>query len=282
MACRTLRPIVFAVDESYLTPLRVAIESLRRACESDVGALRVIVLHEGIDESVRRSLGLGHHIEWREISLPSHISLPLREWLSRAAYYRLAIAEALLEYDSCLYLDADILVLESVADLLTRPLTASPVAAIRDPSNPTLGSGPALPCWRELRLAENREYFNSGVMLLDLAECRDRKLFERAWEFIQTCPECIHYCDQDALNRVVDDDWERLDHRWNTFADPALVRSSREQAFVEAMNEVGDLDADGSTAWILHFAGPSKPWRPGFSEGRARDSYVEVLRRLQS
>lgn len=277
----TRRPVVFAVDETYLTPLRIAIESVTVACRPDVAELRIIVLHEGIGESTRRSLNLGHHVEWRDISLPANIALPITEWMSRATYYRLAIGEAIPDYDSCLYLDADILVLESVARLLTRRLGPPPVAAVRDAFNPILLYGRALPCWRELGLAEDREYFNSGVMLLNLDACRDQRLFERAWEFIETRPECVHYWDQDALNWAVDDDWERLDRRWNTFAMSALLQTPGIRFDSGTVLPLDVLVADETSARILHFAGGIKPWHPDFPKGRARDSYTEFLRKLE-
>ena len=276
------RPIVFAVDNSYLTPLRTAIDSIERACEPEIGKLRIIVLHEGVDELSRRLLRLGRYVEWREVRLPVEVQLPIADWISRAAYYRLAIGKALPDYDSCLYLDVDILVLESVVELLTKPMSCSPVAAVRDPQTPILRDGTALPCWRELGLPETREYFNSGVMLLNLPACREQCLFERAWDFVVRRPECVRYWDQDALNWAVNDDWERLDRCWNTFPMSAILRTPGEHEYVEDVLPLDMLLADESRARILHYAGPVKPWHPDFPDGFARDAYTEVHRRLYS
>jgi UDP-D-galactose:(glucosyl)LPS alpha-1,3-D-galactosyltransferase len=204
------------------------------------------------------------------------VDLVVNDWISAAAYYRLLLGDALPEYSSCLYLDCDILVRGSITDLLERQLT-QPIAAVRDPQNPRLAGGEALPGWEQLGLLGNREYFNSGVMLFDLDACRSSGLFERAWWFLDRFPGHVRYWDQDALNWAAEDHWQRLDRTWNTFPMSAIMQTPGPHSLFEDIMPLATLLADEAAARILHYTGPVKPWHPTFPVGRARSEYHAAM-----
>jgi lipopolysaccharide biosynthesis glycosyltransferase len=136
--------------------------------------------------------------------------------MDEAAHLRLSMPEALADVPLAMYLDVDVHVLDDLRPLLATPMDGGPLAAVRDAVNPVLTAGPALPGWRRLGLPASREYFNSGVMLLDLPACRGT--FAEAKRFVRERREHVRYWDQDALNFVVADRWRRLERRWNAFA----------------------------------------------------------------
>jgi lipopolysaccharide biosynthesis glycosyltransferase len=129
-----------------------------------------------------------------------------------------------------------------------------------------------------LRHGDGRDYFNSGVLLLDLAGCAELGVFERAQRFLVEFPDEVSLWDQDALNVAVDDRWQRLDRCWNTFAMSALAA---QQGFfhhtVEPVMPLRELFADEYTAAILHFAGPVKPWQEEFPPVPLRTLYRRFL-----
>jgi lipopolysaccharide biosynthesis glycosyltransferase len=103
------------------------------------------------------------------------------------------------------------------------------------------------------------EYFNSGVMLVDLERWRKADMIRRGREFAQANPEKLRHWDQDVLNHLFVGQWIPLEDRWN--ACPHLF----------GLNGDYDLNPDKLTDFerraidnpaIIHFAGPGsvKPW----------------------
>jgi lipopolysaccharide biosynthesis glycosyltransferase len=272
-------PVVCGVDEGYVLPFRVLLRSI--AAAHPLGsAPRVIALHRGLACEARTVL----HTEAEHLGLDfcmcetsgARPGYPVSGWVSDAVYLRLEIPDVLDGTDTALYLDADTVVLRDLRPLLTTSLKGRPLAAVRDPQHPVIGTGIALPGWRELGLPEGRDYFNSGVMLMDLRACRP--VAQRCRDFLRERPQHVRFWDQDALNWALGDQWLRLPRTWNTFALSAL--HAHHQFTVmnnEAVMPLPVLLADESTASILHYAGPDKPWREGYPPGRVTDLYRSLL-----
>ncbi|MEV8476218.1 glycosyltransferase family 8 protein [Streptomyces sp. NPDC051173] len=276
-----LPPIVCGVDASYVVPLRALMSSLVTTHAYDHGDLRLIVLHDQLPEAARADI-LRHA---RQIGLSTQLRAvpaapvrgPVSGWVSEAVYLRLSIAEVIGDERVVLYLDADTLVLRSLRPLLRHQLGGAPLAAVRDPQNPVLGRGIALPGWDRLGLPAGREYFNSGVMLIDLSVCRERGLFERARRFLAEHPGHARFWDQDALNWAAEDTWLRLDRRWNTFALSSLASQPGFVHHAEEVMPLATLLGDESRAAVLHFAGPDKPWKAGYPAAALADLYQQHL-----
>ena len=280
--CRTrdLPPIVFAIDDNYCRPLCVVLRSLAAANIDHLDAMTVIVLHDLLSSKAARRLkfhaaDVGLSIELRRVHLGS--GGPTSKWITRAAYLRLKIAEALPEYDSALYLDSDILIIGDLLPLLRTKLDSTLIAAVRDPLNPVLKYGIGLPGWNELGIDGDREYFNSGVMLLNLRICREQEVLTRSIFFLEANPQHVMFWDQDALNWAVADNWFRLDRHWNTFPISAILKMPGKPNCAEDIMPLDVLVKDERNARILHYAGSRKPWSASFPSCAARDRYVAVL-----
>ncbi|HZM74576.1 MAG TPA: glycosyltransferase family 8 protein [Candidatus Limnocylindrales bacterium] len=271
-----LPPIVCGVDDSYSDGLAALLVSLGRV--GSAGTLRVITLHDALSQSRGRMLHtvadrLGVDFQLQRVRAHPARETPLSGWASPAVYLRLSIPDEIDE-PTVLYLDCDLIALDDLIPLLATDLAGKPLAAVRDPWNPLTGVGIALPNCRDLGVPGGRDYFNSGVMLLDLNVCRSLGLFERAWRFLSMHPGEARLWDQDALNVAADDQWLRLDRRWNTFAFSPLMNLPgfvREEA--ESVLPLAELLSDEDTAAVLHFAGPLKPWNPGYPPVVLRDRY---------
>ena len=91
------------------------------------------------------------------------------------------------------------------------------------------------------RLGMKGPYFNSGVLALDLKAIRAGRIFDQARRYAITHADRCRMHDQDALNAVLDGNWQVLGWRWN------------------AMNYLSNLMP--RKAFIRHFSG-YKPWTP--------------------
>jgi len=244
----------------------------------------MLVIHKNLAGRARQLLlrhgdRLGIEVSFRPAA--RQVTGPVAGWVSSAVYLRLAIGETAGDQGTVLYLDADILVRGDLRALLATRLDGMPLAAVRDPQNPVIGAGIALPAWASLGLPAGREYFNSGVMLLDLPECERRGLFGAARQFLAEHPDKMRLWDQDALNVAAADKWIRLDRRWNTFGLSALAaRPGYRHDDAEPYSPLAMLLGDEPEAAILHFAGPDKPWREDYPAGWLKHTYQQQLMRV--
>ncbi len=182
---------------------------------------------------------------------------PWPSYLTAATLLRLQLPSVLQGVDKIIYLDSDLIVLKDIATLYDTDLSDFPLAACLD-FWLTSAPAPAPPGWavgewlkflsEVVGLADHKAYFNAGVMVMDLARFRSAKLRRAAEEFLEQKNYKTAYVDQDALNHVIKGAFVRLDPRWN-------VLGSR------SPTDLGDTAAQiNSDPWILHYAGPNKPW----------------------
>jgi UDP-D-galactose:(glucosyl)LPS alpha-1,3-D-galactosyltransferase len=240
------------------------------------------MLHEGLGKDAIgiiefHAARLSLPVEFREIAMPAH-AYPVFGHISRAAYLRLELPRAVPEARIVLYLDVDLLVLGRLRELLLHPLGDVPLAAVRDAEYPVVGVSDALPGWQSFGIPPDQEYFNSGVMLLDLAECGRQGIFEAAYRFLAEHPANIRYWDQDALNWAARDKWARLPYRWNTHAVSPRIEAGDFVYRGSPGIPVDELLAHERRAAVLHFAGPFKPWREDYPPGWPGDVYRQYLK----
>ncbi|MEV7357323.1 glycosyltransferase family 8 protein [Kitasatospora sp. NPDC091276] len=274
---RPLPALVCGVDDGYARPLRTLMQSIASAHPGAVEELRLIVLDQQISEANREAIlrdadrmGLRTELRPAPTTDPRY---PVSDWVSGAVYVRLAIPEVIPDERRVLYLDADTLVLGDLRPLLRQSLDGRPVGAVRDPQNPVLGRGIQLPGWDQLGVPYGRDYFNSGVMLMDLDRCQQLGVFERSRQFLSEHPDKVRFWDQDALNWAVDDNWHRLERRWNTFAMSPQAAQPGFVHYAEEDSPLAQLLEDEKTAALVHFAGPAKPWQDDYPECQLRGTY---------
>ncbi|KAH7320417.1 nucleotide-diphospho-sugar transferase [Rhizoctonia solani] len=230
--------VTLAVDTVYAMPASVTILS---AANATPGRITFYVLDCGLTPSDENRLRESIPKSRPEITL---VFLKLPELgLTRElgpVWAKFDLIEA-LPVERALYLDADILVRKDLRPLWSTDLQANVVAAAPDVGHP-YGHPSAEGISRVL-------YFNSGVMLIDLARVRSIKD-----EIIQTARKMkdSYFKDQDALNIIFRGKWLELSLKWNasglgTYANiPHPDRSKLK--FAEM--------ADPS---IVHFTGPLHP-----------------------
>lgn len=244
--------LVFSCDGAYAMPLATA---LRSAAESnpDLWPLEVHVLCHAFPQPKRArvagSLPEGSVVlRWVEVDLSAFGALDTLAHVSSITYARLRIPDVFPEeVERVLYLDGDLLVLGSLRPLWETDLGGCVVGAVHDGLAPKLAAGePNLP-----PVPAVKDYFNSGVLLIDLPRWREEEISRRALEWLAAHPR-PPFMDQDALNVACDGRWRALDPRWN----------HQEHYEARDISRVAPEERPG----ILHFVTRRKPWdfrRPG-------------------
>lgn len=98
-------------------------------------------------------------------------------------------------------------------------------------------------------------YYNTGVIVLNLAQCRTDKIFEKAFELINT--KEYWFLEQDVLNEVCGAKIYDLDYRWNVLNGDGQLESIKSILSEERFKKFSEALDD---YYVMHFAGPNKPW----------------------
>jgi lipopolysaccharide biosynthesis glycosyltransferase len=218
------------------------------------------------EEKLQRSLTrfANASLTFRKFAPPADLLLPLSPGAHYTidTYTRVWLAEFFAEtVDRVLYLDADIVVVGSIASLWSTDLVGALMGAVDIP-----GSDQGV---TRLGMRAEDGYFNAGVLLIDLARWRATKAEQTIIDYIQAYPERLEY-DQDALNACFYRVTKRLDYKWNVirpfFREPLALPLER-----------SEIEAIRREALIIHFNGGSKPWSY-FCDHPRRDEYEKYLR----
>lgn len=167
----------------------------------------------------------------------------------RSVWFRVLLPELLPALDRVLYLDSDLIATGSLLPLWQTALGGQLLGAVTNPLYPFMPPYPA----QQLGIARAADYFNSGVLLLDLAQMRREDTAQKLIECARQRPG-LWYPDQDALNLVCRDRWLALHPRWN--AQSTYFELDEHELPVPAA-QVREARTQPA---IVHFIGALKPW----------------------
>jgi len=235
--------IALGFDANYAPHACVVIASVVRHAPG--ARFRFICLHDGIDDALRvrvEACAPGQAFHWAEIAEDDLPAFETRGHFNRAILFRIGLEQhAPADCTRVLYIDADTIVCGDVRELWKTDLGENSIGAMHD-------------CYQDgvdfaekWGMAGKPEYFNSGVMLIDLVKVRRHRQFQMASAFVARHANEILFGDQDALNFAFWRMWTKLDPAWNV------------QRYMS--------DAEIATAgWrrtapaLIHFIGMQKPW----------------------
>jgi lipopolysaccharide biosynthesis glycosyltransferase len=165
--------------------------------------------------------------------------------LSHATYVKLAIPSLLASESKVLYLDADLIVTAPLQNIWNTDITNKPLAGVVNPL-----------CDRNAAIFMDAEsqYFNAGVMLLNLDYFREFNLAEKAYDFMVNHKKRAVFHDQDALNHAVNGNWVELGFEFNfqTFFLRMFHRFSTQMKT--------KILTSAKYPVIIHFSSGMKPW----------------------
>ncbi len=202
--------VAFGADAAFAPHLATTLASI--VANAPGATFKFLIVHDGMpaaDQARIAKAARGQEIDWREITDDTFLAFEGWNHITRAGLYRLAIPE-LTDSDRIIYLDCDLVVLGDLRDLWATDLGGKAIGAVHDPGAPAEAYAArwGLP-YRPLG------YFNSGVLLIDLAKVRDMSAFRQALTYLATERGDFLRGDQDALNRVFWNAWTALDPNWN-------------------------------------------------------------------
>ncbi|MCR5560009.1 MAG: glycosyltransferase family 8 protein [Schwartzia sp.] len=267
--------IVFASDDHYAQHAAVAMASVLEHAKYPE-QIEFFLLSDRISEMCSDKLRVTA-ANWKsKISIipvngESFTDLYVSAQLSRAAYMRLAVTEFLPEsVDKIIYLDCDLLVRKDIAELWEFPMNGSAIAAVPDCGIMT--------SWKSRKqkhecigLEESEQYFNSGVLVIDLSQWRAKGYSKQLLELVRENSYPHH--DQDALNVFFHHRWTPLPLEWNVI--PPVWFMFIKVLFSEWRSKAAAAQQNPA---ILHYAGGYKPWEYEIHKG-FNDEYYAILKK---
>lgn len=256
--------VALAADENYVRPLAVAVRSV--IANLDAGrTLTCCILDMGIEPANRQALmaTLSHprvEVIWNA-SLRNRVQHLPETWptITRAAYARLFLPQILPpDIGRVLYLDSDVMVRWCVGDLFSSDMDGYAALAVPDTQAPFVSSPLGVPRWFEGGRAANEFNFNTGVLLIDLAQWRETNVTTEALAYL-TDGRHHFIIDQEALNSTLPGRIGTTDPRWNQQAE--LFQPQYEVIAPYAREVLEELKRD---PWIVHFSNYPKPWIHGY------------------
>jgi lipopolysaccharide biosynthesis glycosyltransferase len=245
--------IALITDANYMDFTRVAINSAKQT-KCPLSQYHFYVMTMDISESDVQALKAleGNNVAVTVLPQKEADLFYIRDThVSKTSLLKYYIQDALPNLDKVLYLDSDVLVLHDLNKLYQTDITDKYLAVVKDPSWFFQNTHVV-----ELDLEKRGFYFNTGVMLMNLAKIRADNLVQKLEDY--TNNNFRTYMDQDAFNVVVGDDVVLLDfenNAMNFFFEhvdlPTLARF-----YNRSWQSYEDVFAP---ATIIHFASSKKP-----------------------
>lgn len=245
--------LLFTLDEGYLKPFKTALFSIH--INNLNQKFRVWLINESISEKNLAALHdfcdyLGFTLRDVKVDGSNWKSAPTVDRYPKEMYFRLLAGEILpKEITKVLYLDPDILVINSLTELWVKDLKGHLLAAsihkgLLDVSTPL----------NKVRLDLDHGYYNSGVMLLDLDQARSRIKWDDISRVIQKYANYLILPDQDILNYLYGKYAVLIpEEKWNYDA------RMYGKYFTRSLSKY-DIHWVMQHTVILHFCGKPKPW----------------------
>lgn len=175
---------------------------------------------------------------------------PVYAHFTKETYFRF-LADKYLpqDIDKVLYLDPDIVINGSIQDFYSRSFYDSnnkEMALVACEEKEISKNYTHL---QELNMPEKCKYFNAGVLLISLKLMRKEFDIENVYSILTNYKNGLVYLDQDILNMLFHDKVIFEDYRLYNIMPHNILDDQR------------DLIQRAS---VIHFAGPSKPWKYGY------------------
>lgn len=255
--------IFFAINRTYIQHLCVAMTSI--LVNNPDAYMHFNVISNDLDDDGKRKLEKlkkyygNFDITYFEVEGTKFENLKLNiGYISQQTYYRYIIPELVSDMDKALYLDADLIVNQSLKDLWETNVDGYYAAGVRDTYIKDIGYAP------KIGFGSNDLYINAGVLLLNLKKIREDDKVKELFDNTQKFSDIIEYQDQDIINMTFKNKIKELPLIYNyTFRD--VISNGKEK-----------LD----DAVIVHFTGNKKPWDYYFATGNpAEYLYFKYLQK---
>ena len=207
--------IVLCTDDNYVMPTAVLMTSIGHANKALDIHYHIVTagLSQASQDALIRNKGSERSsISYYTIDESFLKDCPVRpgEHVSIATYFRLMLPTILPQsITKVLYIDGDIICVDSIEELWNIPLDGIAAAAAPDMRCNDIRN------LNRLSLGSNDEYLNAGVMLINLDWWRQNDVQNKAIRFISENQNVCLFHDQDALNVVLHGNMQQFPIRYN-------------------------------------------------------------------
>ncbi|MFC6315636.1 glycosyltransferase family 8 protein [Lapidilactobacillus achengensis] len=245
--------ILVTLNEAYLPPLQVMLVSLFE--NNPHQSFRIWLIHRQIPAEKLTALAqlvhsLGGQLKPIQVDGQHWTGAPTEARYPIEMYFRLLCADILPKtVKRVLYLDPDILVVNPVQQLWQTELDGKMLAAATHSGMTHLVTG-----INNIRLGTDHGYYNSGVMLIDLAQARKIIKYADIERIINEHSDLLLLPDQDILNFLYGEEIKEIpEENWNYDARKYPLY------FTRSLGK-HDLQWTLVNTAVLHFCGHPKPW----------------------
>lgn len=236
-------PIFFAIDDGYIPFLAVTLQSLvENSTKENNYIIKILYTKVSSENMTKIKKYERENISIEFVNLNNQLEkvkdkLYTRNYFSNATYFRLFIPELYPEFKKALYIDSDTVILTDIANLYNEEIGNNLVAGVSDGAVKTIKPFQDY-VEKVVGVIDYKNYFNAGVLLMNLEELRKYKFEEKFLYLLEKIKFEVAQ-DQDYFNRLCKGRVKILDSAWNT------------------MPVVGKTDNDIK---IIHYNLGAKPW----------------------
>lgn len=254
--------VVLSVSNYYAPYAFVAIKSLINKFNKDK-KLDIYILTNDFSKQNKETFakhfaGESISIRFFNVSLYQFPeSIRLSERITENTYYRIIIPKIFKNYDRVLFLDADILVLHDVSELLSMDISDKKLGMALDST---------MQCFcndnsrndvnylkNELELEDPFRYYNAGIILFNLKRLNDADV-DDVMALLSEQPYI--YFDQDPINKYFKASIQEIPLKWN------FTPVTKEEAIYKFMplNFESKFEEAENNCGIIHYNSSHKPW----------------------
>ena len=251
--------VLVSCDENYINPLKTMLYSLFKSNDIQI---EIYLIHKDIrDEKIKE---IEKFVEKASIGKGKLNPIKVEDLFSKAKttfYYTEEMYYRLLAYkylpkslDRILYLDPDVLVLNSCEELYNMDLSDNYFAAATH-TIPTVQSANVARLSLTSGHKDIENYFNSGILMINLELARNSEKYEKeVLNYVENSKSLgLIMPDQDLLNVVFRNKIIKIDEiKYNYDARRYLAYKLKDKKY--------NLSYIISNTCFLHFCGKRKPW----------------------
>ena len=270
--------IVYITDANYLYPTQVAAYSaIQNKCPNSVYHFHILT--DGINPQ-KAELAFKplerEDVDFEVVPQIKVLDMEFSDFLqhiSSAAMLKFMIADALPHVKRVIYMDSDTVVVKDLSKLYNQNLGDNLMAAVSDIAAIAQPGYLATIGFRE------KNYYNAGMLLLDLEQMRKKHVGSQLNEYVRRNPNLV-FIDQDAYNVVLRKKIKKLPYIFNCMATMHFERYKKvtfnkylQQRFFGKQTMRSNflkLYSDELPLFyrnlfkdvvVFHYFGFSKPWR---------------------
>lgn len=266
-------PIVFSCSNEYARFFSTCLESIIETSDNNTN-YDIIVLEHNITKRQKLLLlsmiNSKKNFSLRFINLKNEIqNLKITSWahFSIVTCFKLFLfSEAFSNFSKIIVLDTDLIFLNDAQYLYKTDISQYDMAAVDDVimkehlrnNKLTGGFAPKMSFMQYiseyLNFGNYSEYYNTGVILLNLKNCRKKNYFQKALYLLNT--KGYMFQEQDVFNDLCGKNTFNLDFNWNVvgFDVEDKIKNSLSNDELELYKKAV------KKPYVLHYAGGLKPW----------------------